>query len=60
MVEAESHGDHSFTAKQVAFCKLSHTNIFIPKLRPGFGEIAHELDARRVLENFHFHALRNI
>lgn len=52
MVEAESHGDHSFTAKQVAFCKNSHSNVLIPKLRPGFDEIAHELDARGVLEHF--------
>jgi hypothetical protein len=37
----------------------SRSNVFIPKFRPGLDEIAHELDARRVLEHFHFHALRN-
>jgi hypothetical protein len=35
----------------------SHANIFIPKFRPGFDEIAHEPDARRVLQHFHFSRL---
>jgi len=36
----------------------SFPNILIPQFRPGSDEIAHELDARRVLEHFHLHALR--
>src|ERR1035438_8970294 len=36
----------------------SHADVFIPKLRPGFDEIAHELNARRVLQHFHLQALR--
>jgi len=35
----------------------SYANIFIPKFWLVLIEIAHELDARRLLEHFHLHAL---
>jgi hypothetical protein len=31
----------------------SHANILIPQLRPRLDEIAHELDARRIVQDFH-------
>src|SRR6185437_4393143 len=35
-----------------------HPDIFIPKLRPGFDKIPHQLDAGWILQDFHFDALR--
>src|SRR5262245_4922442 len=35
-----------------------HPNIFIPQLRLGGDEVAHQLDARRILADFHGYTLR--